>query len=388
MSPSPAPPPQPGRITIAVNHLVDGGAARVAVHLSRVWAGMGRRVTILTMDDGSRPPVYTLHPEVAHLPLGLHVRSGNPLAAVLRNVQRLLRLRRAIRATRPDLLVSFLDSDNIRCLLATRALPRIPTIISERTDPHGRSIGRVWEALRRLTYPWADCLVTQTRHAMAFFPPPVQARGRVIPNPVLRPEAGEPEAPPDGRKVIITLGRLQTVKGHDRLIDAFAQIADRFPDWDVHIHGDGPERDQLAAQVRGHGLEGRVLLGTTIADVGGRLRSADLFVLSSRVEGFPNALAEAMAWGLPVISFDCASGPADLIRHDLDGLLVPPGDVPALAAAMARLMADPADRGRLAARAPEVLERFSQDRVMELWESAIQSALAGPPRAGQPPARP
>jgi glycosyltransferase involved in cell wall biosynthesis len=364
----------PANITLVVNHLIDGGAARVVAHLSQAWTEMGRRVTILTMDDGKRPAIYALHPGVVHLPLDLEERSGNLLTAALRNLYRVIRLRRAIRATRPDLLVSFLDSGNIKCLLATRSLQRLPIIISERTDPHGRSIGRVWEGLRRLTYPWADCLVTQTRHAMDYFPARVRAKGRIIPNPVVRPSAGDPPSQLGDRHVIITLGRLQKVKGHDQLIDAFHLIAARFPDWDIHIHGDGPEQKALDALIRDSGLAGRVIIGKTTTEVGNCLREADLFVLPSRVEGFPNALAEAMAWGLPVISFDCASGPADLIRHDLDGLLVPPGDVPALAQAMARLMSEPAERARLAARAPEVLTRFSRAKVLELWEAAIQSA--------------
>jgi glycosyltransferase involved in cell wall biosynthesis len=365
-------------ITIVVNHLIDGGAARVVAHLSQAWAEMGRRVTILTMDDGKRPAIYALHPDVAHIPLDLQETSGNPLTAILRNLHRLIRLRQAIRATRADLLVSFLDSGNIKCLLATRTMPRLPIIISERTDPHGRSIGAVWEGLRRLTYPWADCLVTQTRHAMDFFPARVRAKGRVIPNPVILPSVGDLAPQARDRRRILTLGRLQKVKGHDQLIEAFAMVAAQFPDWDLHIHGDGPERTELEARVRNRDLERRVFIGRTSPEVGNLLREADLFVLPSRVEGFPNALAEAMASGLAVISFDCASGPAELIRQDLDGLLVPPGDVPALAKAMARLMADPVDRARLAARAPEVLARYSQVKVLELWESTIQSVRKNP----------
>jgi glycosyltransferase involved in cell wall biosynthesis len=232
----------------------------------------------------------------------------------------------------------------------------------------------MWEWLRRLTYPWADCLVTQTKDAMEYFPARVRDKGRVIPNPVPLPAATGLSDSGSLRSLVITLGRLHRIKGHDLLIDAFARIARELWSWDLCIYGDGPERDSLQAMISAHGLEGRISLRPAVADVGDRLRAADLFVLPSRVEGFPNGLAEAMACGLPVISFDCASGPSALIRHGYDGVLVPREDVPALADAMSRLMSDPIERALIGARATEVLTRFSPARVMEQWETAIQSA--------------
>jgi len=373
-------PNMPTNITLIVNHLLDGGAARVAVYLAQAWADMGRNVTILTTDSGMNPPFYALHPNVIHLPLDMRGHSSNFVAAVTNNLRRLVRLRHAIRESRPDLIVSFLDTTNILCLLATRTLPPIPTIVSERTDPHGRPPGRAWEFLRNLSYPWADCVVTQSQHALDYFSAKIRAKGRVIPNPVFQLPANNSFTKEHHRLLVISLGRLHKVKGHDQLIDAFALIARDFPDWDLCIHGDGPEREALDARILAHGLEGRIHIGPNIADVGSCLRDADLFVLPSRTEGFPNALAEAMAWGLPVISFDCASGPSELIRQDQDGILVPPGDVSALAKAMARLMSDPAERIRLGARAPEVLIRFSPARILASWESAIQSSIHSPRR--------
>jgi len=357
---------------------MDGGAARVAVNLSLAWTEMGRRVTILTSDRGELSPAYPLHPDVVHLPLGILGDSRNKLHSAFRNFMRLVHIRRAIRQSRPDLVVSFLDRNNVLCVLATRALlPRVPIIISERTDPHGRSIGAVWELLRRLTYPWADCLVVQTRHALDYFPRFLRAKGAVIPNWVDPPQARAcPE--PHRRLRVVTLGRLHPVKGHDLLIEAFAQIAAAFPGWDLRIHGEGSGREALQARIHSLGLDDRIIIGENLLDVGSCLGNADLFVLPSRVEGFPNALAEAMAWGLPVISFDCASGPSELIRHEVDGLLVPPEDIPALAQAMGRLMADPEERARLGAHATDVLTRFSSARVLELWENAIQSAYQSP----------
>jgi len=366
-------------VTLLLDAMGGGGAARVAAQLSAAWAGMGRKVTILTGDDGRMACPYPLHPAVAHLSLAEQGFSHNPLQAAWRNLGRMARLRRLIRQSRPDLIVSFLDTTNVRCLLATRGLG-IPILVSERTDPHGRSIGFAWEALRRLTYPWTGGLVVQSRHALAYFPARIQAKGMVIPNPV---QAPEPRPEPAGaarpeRCSVVSLGSLRPVKGHDQLIEAFAMLAGRFPGWDLVIHGEGPARPELEARIGALGLADRIFLPGATSEAAARLREADLFVLPSRAEGFPNALAEAMACGLPVISFDCASGPGELIRPELDGLLVPPGDIPALAGAMARLMADPAERGRLAARAPEVTARFSLERVLGLWEAAmLQAAGAG-----------
>jgi glycosyltransferase involved in cell wall biosynthesis len=360
-------------VTLLLDDMGGGGAARVAAHLSGAWAEMGRKVTILTGDDGQRPPHYPLHPSVAHLSLAWHATSRSLLDGFWANLRRLARLRRAIRGLQPDLVVSFLDTINVRCLLATLGLG-IPVLISERTDPHGRSLGLAWETLRLVTYSWSGALVVQSRHALSYFPPRLRAKGLVIPNPVPpAPAAGAPSRRAD-RFSVATLGSLRSVKGHDQLIEAFALLADQFPSWDLWIHGEGPARDRLEAQVRCLHLEARVHLPGSTDQSTARLREADLFVLPSRTEGFPNALAEAMACGLPVISFDCASGPRELIRPEVDGMLVPAGDIPGLAVAMARLMADPAERERMAARAPEVVERFSTDKILDLWERAIQLA--------------
>jgi glycosyltransferase involved in cell wall biosynthesis len=141
------------------------------------------------------------------------------------------------------------------------------------------------------------------------------------------------------RKLLLAVGRLDVQKGFDLLLESFAQLLSRYPTWDLVILGEGSQRTALADQLIRLGLQGRAKLPGLAGNIGDWYSRADLYVMSSRFEGFPNTLAEAMAHGCPPISFDCDTGPRDLIRHEYDGLLVEAnGDVLALTQALDRLM--------------------------------------------------
>lgn len=183
---------------------------------------------------------------------------------------------------------------------------------------------------------------------------------------------------PAGRRVV-AVGRLVAQKGFDLLLQAFARLQGRYPDWSLVIVGEGPLRAELEGLVERLGLSGRVFLPGLVQAVPALLKRCDLFVLASRYEGFPNALGEAMAAGLPVIAADCPTGPRELVRHGVDGLLVPPEDPATLAEAMDRLMGDGEERRRLAGRAVEVTARFSEEKVLALWDQVL--AEAGVPAA-------
>jgi GalNAc-alpha-(1->4)-GalNAc-alpha-(1->3)-diNAcBac-PP-undecaprenol alpha-1,4-N-acetyl-D-galactosaminyltransferase len=347
-----------------------GGMQRAAVSLTASWAEQGNEVCLLTICHSQAPP-YPMHPAVKLRSLGLTLQSQHSIRNLWRSLRRTWGLRTAIRETCPDVIVSFGTQTNIIALLATLGMPA-PVIISERTDPSRSRIRPVWQALRPLVYPWANALVCLTSSTLARFRAQIPVKGCVIPNFVtLPPSSAEPvpQLCKRSSRTLIAMGRLVAEKGFDTLLIAFSRIAAKHPDWSLSILGDGPLRSELEAQVLALGLSHRVHFAGEVCDPFLLLRQADLFVLASRFEGFPNALCEAMACGLPVVSFDCPSGPAHIIRHGVDGILVNPETSDALAEVMDRLMGNDQARAKLAARAPDVLRRFNSERVLALWDA-------------------
>jgi GalNAc-alpha-(1->4)-GalNAc-alpha-(1->3)-diNAcBac-PP-undecaprenol alpha-1,4-N-acetyl-D-galactosaminyltransferase len=365
------------RRTLVIDALGPGGAQRVLTSMANHWAARGEVVTLITL-DGDAPPAFALHASVTLIRLATIRNASGALQRLWRRTRHIPALRKAIAKTRPETVISFIDRVNVLVLLATRGLS-VPVVVAERTEPSAYAVGWIWERLRSRTYPSAAALVAQSAAALRYFLPVPGRIDRVIPNPVLR--AGTRAAGPKlagSHRRVLGMGRLGPEKGFDRLLAAFAVVAPRFPEWELEIRGEGPERAALERQRTELGLDTRARLPGVAQDAAQSMSSADLFVLSSRFEGFPNVLGEAMAAGLPVISYDCPSGPREIVRHEIDGLLVPPeGGVPGLSAALARLMGDASERARLAARAPEVVLRFDLERVMGLWDELLADVAGG-----------
>lgn len=367
-------------MTFVIHDLVAGGAERVVTMMANYWAGKGWPVTVITL--GKADPFFGLHDAVVLQQLGSKSRSKSVISGIRNNMGRIRNLRRHIRETRPDVVISFLGVTNVLALLATAGL-RFPVVVSERNNPVERPIGGwAWRFLRRVTYRRAAALVVQTRGVLECYPQSMRRKARVIPNPVERPphhDADELVAVPSpGRDHIITaMGKMTTQqKGFDLLLKAFAQVADKHPQWSLVLWGDGPLRTELQHLRDSLNLTDRVELPGRTRAPAEALGRADLFVLPSRYEGFPNVLCEAMACGIPVVAFDCPYGPSDIIRDQVDGILVPPEDVDGLAEAMDHLMSDGKVRARLGSRAPEVTDRFALNRVMGIWEELLDRVRA------------
>ena len=208
--------------------------------------------------------------------------------------------------------------------------------------------------------------------------PPVLAIPNAVPDVPLGP--GDPRA-----HKIIAAGRLVYQKGYDLLLEAFASVAAEHSDWTLDIYGRGSNRRRLEKLVIDLGLGEQVRINPPTDRLGDRMRAASVFALSSRFEGFPLVLLEAMAAGLAVVTFDCPTGPDEIVTDGDNGLLVPPQDVPAFARALDRLMRDEALRLRLAAAAAPSVLRYSAMDVGRRWDDLLAPARRADqaPRSGQ-----
>ena len=349
-----------------------GGAERVLALLAGHWTSRGHAVTVIAFDGEHDPIFHDFGPLVRLRRLDIPATAAGGAAAMARTGRRLRAARAALRAEAPDVVISFLFKINVIALLAGLGLG-IPIIVSERNHPGRQQSHRLWRLLRARLYPRAAAVVLQTEASRRTLPAALAGTGIVIANPVVAwPRSPEPTNP----KILAAVGRLDDQKGFDLLITAFAGIAAAHPQWTLVIWGDGPRRADLLARIDRLGLGRRVRLPGVSASPGAWISAASDFALSSRFEGFGNALAEAMAAGLPVVAFACEFGVAEIATDGVDSLLVPPEDVPALAAALDRLLGDAALRTRLGAAAAIAARRFAAAEIFAQWDALIDATTA------------
>jgi glycosyltransferase involved in cell wall biosynthesis len=386
------------KLLIYLHSLESGGAERVAANLANHWAAHDWDVTIATVETTARD-FYQLHPKVRRAGFGLGGDSHSLWEALVRNLDRVRALRQAIRSTQPDAVLALMTNANVTLALACRGMPRVCAVGSEHIFPAQVSLGRIWDWLRRRYYSRLHAVAALTPECAQWIMQHTSARqAPVIPNAAGWPlPVQEPVLAPDvlcrpGRRILLGVGRLADQKNFPLLINVFAGMAAAYPDWDLVILGAGPQHAMLKEQAERLQMSNRIFLPGVVGNLGHWYERADLYVMSSRFEGFPNTLAEALAHGLPAVSFDCDTGPRDIIRHDVDGLLVPRDDAEALARALSKVMADDAMRERMALRAIEARERFSIERVAGMWESLFSEPLGTVPEdrasaaARRPPA--
>lgn len=356
--------------------------------LSSQLADRDHQVTLITLDDGAKDR-HEVSPQVSRRSLDVMSESGNLVTRLRRMRQRTLLLRAAIIESNPDVVLSFCDRTNILALLATRPLS-LPVVISERSDPSMQNLGNVWEWLRVRTYRRATKIIALTPESAKRLRAIAGKEVHVIPSAVDAPPqsiTSSTRTDANRNRRILAIGRLEHEKGFDRLIRAFAPIAAASQEtgveaeveaepkgWSLRILGEGSQREQLEQQARDLDLADRVTFPGWVKNVWEELSQATLFVLPSRYEGFPSALLEAMAAGVPSIAVDCESGPRAVINDSQCGLLVENSEQ-TLTEAMRTLIDDPERRIQVGLAGKKVIERFGWNAMTSAYEDVLREAV-------------
>ena len=340
--------------------------------LSSRLADRDHAVTLVTLDNGDNDR-HEVSERVQRIGLGVMRSSHNALDRLLNTAKRLAAIRQSIKTISPHVVLSFCDQTNISVLAATRGLG-IPVVVSERSDPSQQKLGRGWEQARRSMYPHATKTIALTSSAETYLKPLCKNGIVVIPSAVQTPPVMSDRATASQSKRAIAIGRLAPEKGFDRLVQAFAAATQSNPEWTLTILGEGNERVQLEQLVQQHRLGDRVFLPGWIRPVWDELAKSTFFVLPSYYEGFPSALLEAMAVGVPSLAVDCESGPRAIINDDLANGMLVGNDTEALTAGILRMISDAGMREQLGLHGMAVVEQFGWDEMVNRYEQVLVEA--------------
>lgn len=345
-----------------------GGAERVLAAIASGFSERGHDVALMSFDAPGGRAYYPLHSAIKRLELGIGDTTGP--SSLFDTARRIPAMRAMIQDYSPDLVVGFMHSMFLPLALSLAGL-RIPLIASEHIVYQHYANRGLQRGLLWLLSNQPSLMLCVSEEARSTYPKMFHSHIKVVPNPVTIAIEGRADvvALSRSRKLLLSIGRLDSQKDHATLIDAFSRIAERHPDWDLKIVGGGSLRKPLEQQIARLGLQSRVSLPGPTREVASEYRNAQIFVLPSRYESFSLTTAEALAHGLPVIAFADCPAIGHLIKSGENGVLVTPerSRVAPLADALNSLMTDSELRKRLAIGA-QPLPEYSLDGVLNRWE--------------------
>jgi glycosyltransferase involved in cell wall biosynthesis len=352
-----------------------GGVERMIIAVMNAMAARGHQVDLFTWDEADAEAFYPMASGISWHRLDMgdpQIKAGAQL--ILRRAKT---FRAIVRRVRPQAIICFQHGPYLALRLYTLGLG-IPLIAAERNAPtqfeHTRA-GRIRRFVAFNSFRFARALIVQSEGCRKLYPVFLRDRIITIPNPVFpAPVMAQPDcADQEARFHILSVGRLSYQKNYTSLISAFVRVAVMFPEWDLVIVGEGEQRQDLESMIAQSGLVGRIKLPGTVTDTSRYYGKAHLFCLPSRWEGFPNALAEALAHGLPSIGYAGCAGTNELIEDGRTGLLAAGnGDAKSLADVLTLLMRDHERRRRMGAAGRESMQSFATDVIFDAWESTLE----------------
>ncbi|MGN9713955.1 glycosyltransferase family 4 protein [Acinetobacter variabilis] len=358
------------KLVFVIPTLGSGGAERVLSSLTNDWVERKNcEIEIITLMKGE--DFYSINNAVKIHRLSY---SSNGVFKIFNMISLFWKLRKLIKVLKPDVTISFIRASNIFTLLSIAGL-KMKLVISERDSPDTH-LSTVYKFLRKKLYPYSDGIIVQTKEYEKFILKEVgHINCKVIPNPVRNISNKNIER----EKIIISVGRLIPVKGHAYLIEAFSKCKNK-NNWKLIILGDGVLKNDLIKRTKDLGVENQVEFMGATPKVDYWLCKSSIFAFTSLSEGFPNALAEGMSASLPCVSFNCKTGPEDLIKDNFSGYLVKVGDVENFSLKLENLMADSTLRSYLGENAKEVSNTLKFSEISDKYYNFILEVMHADPK--------
>lgn len=359
------------KIAFVMEQLYGGGAERVTTALANeICKSEDYEVHILTYFQNDQNE-YSRDSRIIRHNMGLTYENKSRMQSI---IEKIVFFRTTLQRIRPDCVISLAMPQTI-CLLSCAMIGRnIPLILSERNDPVRFPTSKLVRFLRQFCYRRCSGVVFQTSEARSFFSSRIQKKSVVICNPIT---SNLPERYAGVRKKrIVNFCRLHEQKNLPLLIDAFSKVLQKFPDYELYIYGDGPERNRLSKKIKDMNLEHKVFLPGYSDNIYQEIVDATAFVSSSDYEGISNSMLEAIALGLPTVCTDCPAGGArEVIQNGINGLLVPTRDVAAMADAIIRIISDTEFRQALSQEAYLLRYKISVEIIAAQWCNFIEQQI-------------
>jgi GalNAc-alpha-(1->4)-GalNAc-alpha-(1->3)-diNAcBac-PP-undecaprenol alpha-1,4-N-acetyl-D-galactosaminyltransferase len=358
-------------IAFIIYSLDSGGAERVVTTLANHFV-KSYNVTIITIIN--KPSFYALDTTINLKYCVDKVTSSKHIfGALINNLKLMSKIKGHLKNQKIDIALSFMTTSNVLSVLASRAL-KIPCIISERSNPYIYTHNSFWNKLVKFTYPKANFLVVQSQLIEDYYTQFVKKEQVfILPNPIAEDLSLRKHISEERKKIILNVGRLDSNKAQDLLIKAFANL--NANDWKLILVGDGQLLESYKALAEELNISSSIVFTGNVSDISTYYNAASIFAFTSKSEGFPNALVEAMYFELACVSTNCPTGPSEVIDDSKNGYLIEVDNQKQLEARLLKLMNNDALRVSFGKEAYSTAQSFEINNVANQWNNLITKLL-------------
>lgn len=349
-------------IAFVLPNLNAGGAQRVVSTLANLLI---KEFHVSVITSYRSDSFYYLHPEV-NLEFCVNTYNSDPniYQSLINHFALVKNLIKILKFNNTDIIIGFLPIANIHAIIASKFL-RIPNIISERANPEYSTLNSFWTFIRKRAYPLSNCLIVQTQSNKKYFRSFIKSEIQVIKNPINLDFLIKRDLRVKKENIVLNVGRLAEPKNQDLLIRAFSNI--NHSGWKLILVGDGVNYNQYKNLVNTLEMQKHIILAGNSTDVSTYYNKAKIFAFTSKYEGFPNVILEAMSYGLACISTDCPHGPSEIIENYKNGLLIPVANQNALEIGLTKLMEKKDLRLELSKNALESTQAYHPSSIALEW---------------------